>query len=326
MIFSVIVPVFNVDKYLKKCVESIISQKDADFEIILVDDGSTDGSLDLCDKYAKKYSNIITIHKENGGLSDARNAGIKMAKGKYILFIDGDDYISPDSLKAIAEVIENGNYPDIVCLELMKFFDCSKEIVAMGDGVDKRIDQLLDDKLFEYLAELPKYPASACTKAIRRELFIEHDLYFTKGLLSEDLEWCIRLFLAAKTFRYCPNRYYFYRQARNGSISNTSSEKKVMDILSTFQKWTSYCNNLSNNAKKKMVSSYMEYIFRFLLLGYENVSKANRKIFKRKIKNGSWILGIRNDKISICIRTTYKIFGIKLTGILLKKYLEIRGF
>ena len=326
MKFSIIVPVYNVSKYIVDCVESIEKQEYESYEVILVDDGSTDESGLICDKFKEKYSNIKVIHKANGGLSDARNNGIVVAKGEYILFVDGDDYIGKDALKEIEKAIKDGDNPDVICLELVKIFDDSIDTVEMGDGIDENINKLYGDDLYTYLANLPKYPASACTKVIKRELFSKFDLYFEKGLLSEDLEWCIRLFLAAKTFYYCPYKYYFYRQARKNSISNTPSEKKVMDTLNTFAKWTEYSVSMENFEKRNMICSYMEYIFRFLLLGYENISKNNRKNFLKKIKKNSWVLGTRTDTSSKCIKICYELFGIKFTSQALKKYLKIRGY
>lgn len=326
MQFSIIVPVYNVNDYLIRCVESIENQEYVDYEVILVDDGSTDKSSETCDSLKKKYSNIIVIHKQNGGLSDARNEGIKAAKGEYVLFVDGDDYIGEAALIEIEKVIRATNSPDIVCLELVKVFEGSTNIVKMGDGIDASINDLHNEEVYIYLANLPKYPASACTKAIKRKLFENFDLYFKKGLLSEDLEWSVRLFLAAKTFSYCPYQYYFYRQARKGSISNTPSEKKVMDILDTFQKWTEYSSSLEDNAQKNMIMSYMEYIFRFLVVGYENISKENRKVFLENVKKNSWILGTRSDLPSKCIKSCYQIFGINFTGKILKGYLKFRGY
>lgn len=324
MKFSVIVPVYNVSKYLSKCVKSIAGQEGTTFEIVLVDDGSSDGSSVICDQFAKKFKNIVVIHKENGGLSDARNTGIKVATGEYILFVDGDDFIGQGALKAISDVIDAGSRPDVVCLELVKIWEEDGKKLPMGDGIDKRINNLTGDELYEYLANLPKYPASACTKAIRRQLLEDNDLYFIKGMLSEDLEWCIRLFLVAKIFRYCPHEYYFYRQARSGSICDTPSEKKVLDILCTFQKWSNYSRSMVNEAKRKMVCSYIEYVFRFLLLGYPNISPQTRGEFRKKVSTGDWILGNRKDKASICIRLSYEMLGIRATAVLLKQYLKMR--
>ena len=296
-----------------------------DAEVILVDDGSTDNSSKICDMFATKHSNIIVIHKKNGGLSDARNAGVAIAQGEYLLFVDGDDYIASNSLLEIKNVILENNKPDLIFLEALKFFDDTRRMIAMGDGIDEKVNKLRDREVYEYLADLPKYPASACTKAIKRKLFIENNLYFTKGLLSEDLEWCIRVLLAAKSFCYCPYKYDFYRQKRTGSISSTYCEKKYMDILSTFQKWTKNASTiLSDAAKKRMIYSYMEYIFRFLLMGYSCVEKENRKAFLKCVKNGSWILGTRGDFPSKCINYGYKLLGIKGVGKALNVYLKIK--
>lgn len=326
MTFSVIIPVYNVSRYIDECIKSIISQKNVDYEIILVNDGSTDKSGDICDKYAEKYSNIKVVHKKNGGLSDARNEGVKIAKGDYILFVDGDDYIGQNTLQKIKKVIDSNHQPDIVFLELVKFFENNDIKIEMNDGIDNSVNNLKGKKLYKYLSNLPKYPASACTKAIKHSLFFNNDLLFEKGLLSEDLEWSIRLFLTIKTAAYCPVKYYFYRQARVGSISNTISEKNISDILYTYKKWTTYAQKAKNNLKKMMIASYMEYVFRFLLLGYESIPKEQKKKFRLEIKKDTWILGTRKDMTSRIIKVTYKLLGIRWTGLLLKYYLLLRKY
>ena len=166
MTFSIIIPVYNVEKYLNECVDSVLNQKNVDYEIILVDDGSTDNSGQICDEYVKNHSNISVIHKQNGGASDARNIGIEEAEGDYILFIDSDDKIEKNSLSKINEVIINQKFPDIVMLEVYKYFDNNGTIISLSDGVNEDIDILKGKKLFEYLSNLPKYPASPCSKAI----------------------------------------------------------------------------------------------------------------------------------------------------------------
>ncbi len=324
MLFSFIIPIYKVEKYLNECVDSILKQEFTDYEIILVDDGSPDGCGIICDEYERKYDFISVIHKENGGLSDARNVGLSAAKGEYILFIDSDDYISGKSLQHIAETIYSNNFPDIVFLEVIKFTEEISLKVAMNDGVDDSVNDLGVPDVYSYLAKLPKYPASACSKAIRRRVLIDNDVYFVKNLLSEDLEWCIRLFLVARTFCYCPHEYYFYRQARTGSISNTASKKKTMDILSTYIKWTEYAQKLNDSPEKNMIASYMEYVFRFLVLFSDAVEPKERSTYIKQIRQGAWVLGTRSDWPSRCIRICYRLFGIKVTKILLEEYLKHR--
>lgn len=324
MTFSIIIPVYNVEKYLNECVDSVLNQKNVDYEIILVDDGSTDNSGQICDEYLKKHSNISVVHKVNGGLSDARNAGIESAEGDYILFVDSDDKIEENSLSKIKEVIINQEFPDIVMLEVYKYFDNNGNIISLSDGVDENINTLKGEKIYEYLSNLPKYPASACSKAMKRQLFIDNDLKFEKDLLSEDLEWCIRLFICAKSFAYCPYKYYYYRQARNGSISYSVKEKNVLDMLKTFIKWTDYAVNIDDVSKKTMICCYMEYVSRFLILYYDRLTLDNRKLVSEVLKKRNWVFGYRKDVVSKCINYAYKIFGIKITGKFLNIYLSIR--
>ena len=115
MFFSVVVPVYNVEQYLKECVDSILSQTFKDFELILVNDGSKDSSPAICDEYAKKDDRIKVIHKPNGGLSDARNVGTAAAKGEYVIYIDSDDYVTTDMYQKMYQKAISGNFDMVVC-------------------------------------------------------------------------------------------------------------------------------------------------------------------------------------------------------------------
>ena len=120
-LISVIVPIYNVEAYLEKCIKSILSQDYTPLEIILVNDGATDGSGEICDKYAKQYENITALHKKNGGLSSARNAGMEIMRGEYVSFIDSDDYIAPDMISTLyADIIKNE--ADISCISFLNIF------------------------------------------------------------------------------------------------------------------------------------------------------------------------------------------------------------
>lgn len=323
--FSVIVPVYNVEKHLPQCIDSIVMQKECQVEVILVDDGSTDNSGKICDDYADKYDCVYVIHKENGGLSDARNAGVNMATGEYLLFVDSDDYIAADSIAEIEKVILKYNCPDMVCLECVKVYPDEGKRVPMCDGITDEINTKSGEKLWTYIAGLPKYPASACSKTIKRALFVDNQLYFKKGILCEDLEWAVRVFLAADVIRYCEKDYYYYRQNRKGSISNTFTEKKLSDIVATMSVWCEKAAVEENLSKRKLICSLMEYVFRFSLMGVVQIDRKKRKIWKRCIRKMDWILGTRQDGPSRCIAFVYKIVGVELTGELLWWYLKARA-
>lgn len=322
--FSVIVPVYNVENYLCQCVDSIISQEDCVFELILVDDGSTDQSGEICDQYAKNDTRVHVIHKENGGLSDARNAGVREAGGEYLLFVDSDDYIAEQSLQKISFIIKENNNPDIVFLECVKVYTDDQQMVPMKDGVTEEVNEKRGEDLKAYIAKLPKYPASACSKAIRRNFFCEKNLYFKKGIICEDLEWAVRVFLDAQTAGYCSMPYYFYRQKRAGSISNSQNSKTALDVLDIEEHCRSLEEMQINKSSSYMVRSVMEYIFRFLCMHSLQVCREERKAYVQRVKSCDFVLGTRKDRVSKMCAMAYRLFGVEVTGWMLKLYLTFR--
>lgn len=327
--FSVIIPVYNVADYLAGCVDSVLAQEmNLVTEILLVDDGSCDSSGKICDEYARKHSKIKAIHKKNGGLSEARNTGIEKAVGEYILFIDGDDEIAGGSLGYIHDEIVRRDFPDVVFLECIKvFYDSSGKAVKtvpMKDGVTEEICIRTGEELFHYLAALPKYPASACTKAIRRELFDIYGLRFSKGLLNEDLEWCMGLLLCIKTAGYCGREYYRYRQKRIGSITNSLCEKTAWDTLLSVEKWIAVSSNCRTEAEKCMICSFAEYMFRFLLLEETLIPRERKEEYCIRVRSCSQILGTRRDAASRMTAAAYQFCGIRTSGWLLRLYLKVR--
>lgn len=234
-LISVIIPVYNVEKYLNQCINSVLNQGVKDIEIILINDGSTDNSGKICDEYAIKDNRIKVIHKENGGLSDARNSGINLAKGKYLLFLDSDDYWMEDSLFKIYDIAKKDT--DIVFLTAAKFFDKSNIIEDTFECLDKdKIKNKTKEQVFNYLAQTDKFPVSACTKLIKRDLIVENQLFFEKGLLSEDIDWSTRLLLKANTFDVCDVDFYVYRKQRDESITDSIKLKNVKDLLYIIKK------------------------------------------------------------------------------------------
>ena len=198
---SIVVPIYNTAQYLCQCIDSILNQEFKDYEIILVDDGSTDTSPMICDYYAHMYGFITVIHKKNGGLSDARNEGIKHASGQYILFIDSDDYIFNNSLSHISNTIDESHI-DVIFLEAVKVYP-DNTIINLNDGYKKEyIYEKSQIDVLKHISNLPKFPGSACTKLVKRTLISDNKLYFERGLLSEDIDWTIRLLLSAHNFNY----------------------------------------------------------------------------------------------------------------------------
>lgn len=223
--FSIIVPVYNVEKYLPHCLKSIVRQTYKDFEIILVDDGATDMSGKICEQFAKDDERVKVIHKKNGGSSSARNAGIKKAVGKYIIFMDSDDYWSNSlMLEQIASHL--GEKEE---LAIWKYSRCEENALLYDDRKEAKVEEfsLLDD--YKMLIGKGILFASAWYEAIPRVWFLRHNLFFEEGVLAEDIEWFGRLLECTTNIKYFKLPFYTYRN-RRGSISNSITKKKVLDI------------------------------------------------------------------------------------------------
>jgi glycosyltransferase involved in cell wall biosynthesis len=319
---SIIVPVYNVKQYLEECIESLLRQDLDDFEIILVNDGSTDGSGALCNDYSTRYEFIKVIHKENGGLSDARNAGLRATTGEYVVFVDSDDYLAHHALKTIAKSI-NLSKPDVVFLEATKiFFD--GRLVPMGDGYIKNaIDNRTKQEVLEHLSKLPKFPGSACTKMIKADLIKQHNLIFEKGLLSEDIDWTVRLLTAAETFAYCPIDYYYYRQGRASSITASVGSKNLQDLLFIIDKWAN--QDLGYRPFQREINAFMAYEYVIVLLIYASLDTITAKKKLEDIKKNRWLLHCGKSRKIKLINAVAGCLGIVATARILKWY-KYRAF
>lgn len=229
MLLSIIVPVYNVEKYLRKCVNSLLNQNLllVDYEIILVDDGSTDHGGKICDEYALSHPNVKVIHQQNSGLSVARNGGIDVAQGKYVQFVDSDDYLEPNVLKVLVEKMESGQ------LDVLRFNyrNVNEQYEAVEPNKDpKRFvnysDVVCDGKTF--LNERLGPACYACQFLIRRELL--KDCRFKEGIYFEDTEWTPRMLLKANRAASTEMLVYNYL-VREGSITQSVDAKKKRKVL-----------------------------------------------------------------------------------------------
>ena len=223
---SVIIPIYNIQEYMADSVKSIMLQTYKDIEIILVDDGSTDGSGELCDKYADRDSRIRVIHKLNGGLSSSRNAGIDIAKGDYIIFLDGDDYLALNAIEYIYEIQKKTN-ADIVQYGYIETEQRYREEYIEEIGVYELITD--KKKFYEKLYELGGEAASACTKLYKRKLFDK--FRFKEGILHEDEQLITRQLEAVESIAYIPEKPYYYVM-RSGSIIRSDFNMKRLDFFS----------------------------------------------------------------------------------------------
>lgn len=226
---SIVVPIYKVEPYLPKCVESLLAQDlpKEDYEIILVDDGSPDRCGEICDAYVARYANVKVVHRKNGGLSAARNTGIEVAQGEYVLFVDSDDYLEPNVLKTLVDKMESDH------LDILRFNyqNVNEHYVVFEPNkfgkpfVDYR-DDVCDGLTF--LTERLGYGCYAWQFVIRREML--QGCLFKEGIYFEDTEWTPRLLLKAQRVTSTNMMVYNYLM-REGSITQSVEEAKKRKVL-----------------------------------------------------------------------------------------------
>lgn len=222
-LISIVVPVYNVEKYLEKCVKSILNQTYKNLEIILVDDGSTDNSGNMCDELAKLDDRIKVYHKENGGLSDARNYGVERATGAYIGFVDSDDYIEKEMYEKLYEAIKKEN-ADVAECNLKIVYPHGTELFTQ----EKYYKVCNKEEYLEEYLKIEKIFGSVWTKLLRRD--IASKLLFPKGKLYEDTYYSNDLINIAEKYVIMDKPYYNYLM-RNDSITNSKFKPKILDLI-----------------------------------------------------------------------------------------------
>ena len=324
MKISVVIPVYNTEKYLRQCVESVLNQTYIDLQVILVDDGSKDSSGNICDELAKKDNRIEVIHKENGGLSDARNAGIDKVLGDYVLFLDSDDYWDDD--RAIEKLIIQLNKTncDVLNFEYKKYFEDSDEfgLVKQRLELPEELFEKGKDAQFEYLIKNSLYIASACNKMIKAELFKNNDLYFEKGVYSEDIEWSARVAIVAKSMWYCNEKFYVYRQRKN-TITHTLKIKNIIDVKNHILKCIEYGEKCDKNIKN-IYLNYVAYQYAVIFVSSGYVKDKELKRIYKELKPYTYLLDYCVDSKVSMMRKVYKLLGYRGLILVGKLYAKIR--
>lgn len=269
---SVIVPIYNVEKYLEKCINSLLSQTLEDIQIILVNDGSKDNSGNIAREYEKNNKNrIIYVEKENGGLSDARNYGLKYATGDFIAFLDSDDYIEKNAYEEMYNkaIEENADY--VECDFIWEFPNKIR--------VDKQYPYKNKKEMLSFVRVV------AWNKLIKRQLITDNNLEFPKGLRYEDVEFTYKLIPFINKFAYVDKPFIHYVQ-REGSIANVQNERTaeiftVLDNVIEFYKK----NNIYEEYRNELEYNYARYL---LCSSLKRMCKIKDKTIREKLLTESW--------------------------------------
>lgn len=287
---SLIIPVYKVEEYLYDCLKSVLNQTFQDYEVILVDDGSPDRSPQLCDEWAEKDYRISVIHRKNGGLSAARNTGIKAAKGDYLYFLDSDDELTPDALEVMYRLAEA--HPQV---ELVQggFFERKEDAGKHTPyNLPKYTEdaKLIKNTLLTFDGDLIK----AQSRLVRRDFFVENKLWFKEGIIHEDNYWTFFLAKYVKTMCFCNRRTYYHRMNPD-SITHAVNVKKEYNAFKVILE--DFCNNIDGF----LIGRQKELILETLIVAL------NKGCFSTKDER-QYIINIVKDKNNIIENILFYVY------------------
>lgn len=323
---SVIVPVYNVEEYLEQCLTSIVNQTMKDIEIIAVNDGSTDNSLNIINEFAGNYSNIVVLDKNNGGLSSARNFGIKHAKGEFISFVDSDDFIEENMLEELYNMVQKCKADMVV--SKIKLYEGSKvtDIIPRGQYTKNILTK--EEAVTEFLKT--NITGHAWNKLYKKQLFYEGDIKYPEGLLYEDIPTTIQLISMSKKIVLTEESFYYYRQREN-AITKRISYKAVKDHYSVINFVDDYIKNLALDRStkfylKEFIVSELSYNYKLLIryylftLNVHNIKDEQEKLIIKKCRSINLLKYIFSFKVNKKI-----LLKAILMDLNLYKFYVIRG-
>lgn len=281
--FSIIVPIYKVERYLKTCIDSILTQTFSDFEVILVDDGSPDLCGKICNDYAENDLRIKVLHKANGGLSSARNAGLDIASGEYIIFIDSDDFW--DDNTALENINKNltETKADLLIFPAKRYYEDKNKVTSiLNIEVERRkIVNQSTNQAIEYMLQNNIYRAAAWNKVVKKSIIDTHNMRFKDGYLSEDMDWCGDLLVYCSKFDFYEKPLYMYRQQRNESITSKKTKKLVADKIYMCKKGYEQGISMADKSKAQLLLSYYAYEYA-VTLGVSSSVKDNDTLLDMK--------------------------------------------
>lgn len=311
--FSIIVPVYNIENFADQAVKSILKQNFDNYEIILINDGSTDCSGKICDSYSE-IKNISVIHQKNGGLSRARNSGIKKAIGQYLVFLDGDDKLEDNALQNLYSSIVEQKYPQsIICRR--KSFDENTEKECSYQFLSSQYKDLEKVELFEFLQTLPDFWFSAWMFSVERKWLCENNIFFYEGIFHEDEEWVPRLFFLTEKFGFNNEILICYRENRIGSITATPNIKRIFDKLLIIDLLQSeFQDKCYMDKMRKAIHKRLQCIYMGILC--DTMSYAGDKHFEKLLSEVKKKMYILHDAVKVKHRMIYfvlELLGVKVT-------------
>lgn len=324
--FSIIIPVYNVQQYLNECLDSVVSQNFKDYEVIMVDDGSTDDSGKICDEYAAKYEQFIIFHQNNKGLSSARNYAIEHANGEYLIFLDSDDYMGKDILSKLSRIADYKT-PDIIECAFEKFHDETKDRLYYAPFLTKRdiytgedylAENLKKDSLYEWLS--PKY-------VISNDYAKRISLRFPSGKKYEDVTTSVFHILEASKIVSTPEIIFHYRVGRPGAITAralryTTEKDKIEIVADNIEKINEM--DIKEELKVRLCNNFSCLYYTAVIGVYTITEKTEREELLSLLKKYKWICSYTTEKRQQIVARLIKIIGVRFTAGLLRLRVKLQ--
>ncbi len=280
---SIIIPVYNVEEYLRECVDSVINQTYKNLEIILVDDGSTDSSGKICDEYAEKDKRINVIHQQNGGLSVARNTGFDASNGKYIYFLDSDDYIEINAIELLVSISEKENC-DIVFFDAVSFADTNDFKVNQNYIRKNTYATASGYEVFSAMVTKKEFHSAVPLLFIKRDYLINSKIRFVPDIYYEDMVFTFQLFNKAFKVSQCSKSLYHRRYRKNSIMTSSKSIKHFTGCLAVYNNNCAFLKELQQDnlsCAKEFVCRCAFNVFNV----YEKLSKSDKKNCKKELSD-----------------------------------------
>ncbi len=324
--FSVIVPVYQAEKYLERCLNSLSKQSYLNFEVIMIDDGSKDSSYSICCKFQKQDKRFLVIHQENQGVSTARNVGLKLAKKDYVVFVDADDYVVNNYLGNLNHVLEKED----ICFST-KYYEVMDSKVKL---VEERPYNICckwkeGQKFFEEFSKgkwIP--PFGVLNNCYRREFLLEHNIWFNPTYTqAEDADFVFQACLYFKKGTWLEQACYYYRKDNQNSTTYKMDEKGLRSVLAVYEKWYHFCIKKNGKAYKNWAEYFSKLGNSYLVLGSQLKKSERKKIFSKTRKSQEFYRG-NTHIVKRIILDIYCIFGyenvVPLIAVLSKLKIKLR--
>lgn len=310
---SIIIPVYNTEAYLRQCLDSVLADNSFTGEVVCVNDGSTDNSSSICMEYAKLYSNVKLFSQLNAGLSAARNTGIKNATGEYVMFLDSDDYLLPNIIDKILEIIEK-HHSEVICTNVS--CNGTSALFPINTSIQQCTGSGFMQAFFQQVGTA--YPVQAWLYVCERDFLLRNDLFFKEGFLHEDEDFTPRLLMTTKKIELFNVLCQYHRVLRPGSITSMITEKHIKDLVVISRDLTSIIKNkeyVNTLIRSSVFQLYMETWERAVKNGIQP-----RKIYSGEdVENLMWLSQSKQErrtaylaKINLLLSIRYYYYKVPL--------------